>query len=43
MSEALKSRLLDLMKELNRNGVTAAKEVREVVHGLAENVGKRGD
>lgn len=43
MSETLKSRLLNLMKELNRNGVTAAGELKEAIHGLAENAGKKGD
>lgn len=43
MSEALKSRILDVMKELNRNGVTAAGELKEAIHGLTENVGKKGD
>lgn len=39
----LKNRILGLMKTLDRNGVTAAKEVREMVHGLAKNAGKKGN
>lgn len=43
MSEALKSRLLDLMKELNRHGTAATGELMDVIHGIAEAVEEARD
>lgn len=36
MIEALKSRLLDIMKELNKHATAATGELMDVIHGIAE-------
>ncbi len=42
-TETLKTRILDLVKKLNRHGAAATGELKEAVHGLAENARKEGD
>lgn len=39
----MQERIIHNIRELNRHGVTAAGEHKEAIHGLTENVGKRGD